>query len=425
MADNTLMDKLSSMPKWLLVTGGVLLVSLLGYGMFYLAFGMNKKPDMVDASTITLDMPDAAGNGYDKSRLDSYREGDYLANSGRNPVDDYWNSLGGDLVSGGGDLSSPGSDDMSFLNSGEYSEAEKKMILGGVKTREEIDAEHARKRAFEQFSSGSSGSQAGGGVSSRPLTQAQKDSVYMARMEKAYEMAMRYQNPGVPASPSPEPQAEERQIEEEEEKERQLDLQKELPMDSFTGDGIISSLDNSGDNGSVDTRGGASRRPIKATFLKNEKISNGERVIIRLMQDLTLSDGTVIPTNTHITGTCNFGKRLRINVKTLHYAGRMFPTDLSVYDNDGTEGIYCPLAEASEKKSKKLKEVAGGVVSAVGSTAGTLLTGNPFIGRVATTGLSGITSSFNQDGSVSVNITAGYEFYIYENIKEEKKYGSR
>ena len=178
MADNTLMDKLSSMPKWILVTGGVLLVSLLGYGMFYFAFGMNKKPDMVDASTITLDMPDAADSGYDKSRLDSYREGDYLANAGRNPVDDYWNSLGGDLVSGGGDLSSPGSDDMSFLNSGEYSEAEKKMILGGVKTREEIDAEHARRRAFEQFSSGGSGSQAGGSAYSRPLTQAQKDSVY-------------------------------------------------------------------------------------------------------------------------------------------------------------------------------------------------------------------------------------------------------
>ena len=420
------MDKLSSMPKWILVTGGVLLVSLLGYGMFYFAFGMNKKPDMVDASTITLDMPDAADSGYDKSRLDSYREGDYLANAGRNPVDDYWNSLGGDLVSGGGDLSSPGSDDMSFLNSGEYSEAEKKMILGGVKTREEIDAEHARRRAFEQFSSGGSGSQAGGSAYSRPLTQAQKDSVYMARMEKAYEMALRYQNPGATAAPVPvpEPQAEEGP-KEEEEVERQLDLQKELPMDSFSGDGIISSLDASSDNGSVGSPGGASRRPIKATFLKNEKISNGERVIIRLMQDLTLSDGTVIPANTHITGTCNFSKRLKINVKTLHYAGRMFPTDLSVYDNDGTEGIYCPLAEASERKSKKIKEVAGGVVSAVGSTAGTLLTGNPFIGRVATTGLSGITSSFNQDGSVSVNITAGYEFYIYENIKEEKKYGTR
>ena len=138
------------------------------------------------------------------------------------------------------------------------------------------------------------------------------------------------------------------------------------------------------------------------------------------MQDLTLSDGTVIPANTHITGTCSFSRRLKIKVSMLHYGNRMFATDLSVYDNDGTEGIYCPLAEETTKKNKKAKDIASGAVGAAGSVAGTLLTGNPFIGRVATSGISTITSSINNDGSISVNVSSGYEFYIYENVKEEK-----
>ena len=421
------MDRLSGLPKWILVTGGVLLVSLIGYGMFYIAFGMNRKVETVDPSTITLDMPDAADNDYSKSRLDSYREGDYMSRVSANPVDDYWNSLGGDLVSGEGDPM----EDFSYLDSGEYSAAEKKLIMGGVKTRAEVDAEHARMKAFEQYMGGDSA--AAPAASSAPasplqMTQAQRDSLQYARMEKALEMAMRYQSSGTPAVPAAQPASvreEEAAEQQPQDEERRLEIQKELPVESFGGDGIISSLDGPSD-GTVPIPGGSVvRRPIKATFLKNEKITSGERVIIRLMQDLTLSDGTLIPANTHITGICTLGRRLKISVKTLHYGGRMFQTDLSVYDNDGTEGIYCPLAESAEKKSRKAKEVAGGVVSAIGSTAGTLLTGSPVVGRLAAPGIAGITSSLNSDGSVAVNITSGYEFYVYENVKEEKAYGAR
>ena len=163
---------------------------------------------------------------------------------------------------------------------------------------------------------------------------------------------------------------------------------------------------------------GVRPKPVKATFLKDEKLVSGNRVIMRLMQDMTLADGTIIPENTHITGTCNIGRRMKINVTVLNYGGRMFPVDISVYDNDGTEGIYCPLVQESNNMKRKAKKVAEGVVSSAGTVAGTLVTGNPILGGMATRGIMTATSSIGDDGTVSVKVSSGYEFYVYENVKD-------
>lgn len=424
MASGGMMDKISSMPKWVIVVIGALFIGLLGFLMYYLAFGMNKKSsNEAEAVNVTVDMPDAADNQYSDSRIAMYREGDFEERKSRNTVDDYWDSLG--APSGEDDLGlsstkSTEEEDLSYMTSSEYSDVEKLTISRGLKTRADIDREHAEKKAFEEAIKKTSG----GSSSYKPMTQAQKDSANLARMQQAYEMAMRYQasatgtqapQPGDGASAS---------VEEEESK---INLEEELaviPMDSIFDDGIISSLDSPSSGGwSAGTT--VHRKPVKATFLKNEKISNGERVIIRLMQDLTLSDGTVIPANTHITGTCSFSKRLKIKVTTLHYAGKMFSTDLSAYDNDGTEGLYCPLAESSERAKKQAKKIASDAVSTAGSLAGTLLSGNALVGRMASSGISAATSSINSDGSLSVNVSSGYEFYIFENIKDDKRYGKK
>lgn len=409
------MATIGKAPKWLLITGAAVILAGAGYGVYYLAFGMNKPKEEVP-DKILLDMPDAEVSDYGGTMLDEYNKQKYNARRGSS-VSDYWDRLDDDLdkPDDGPELS-VGDD----LDPTIYSDYERTQIRNGIKTKEQIDREHAeaaaRRASLEQTyaTTGGSGYTA---TRTRQLTQAQQDSVFYARLDRAYSLAAKYSAaPG--EAPQPDPPAEE--------PDRTIDLDGEdgveasfLPMDSFADDGIISSLDQPASNDVVRYGSGVKVKPVKATFLKNEKLVSGNRVIMRLMQDLTLSDGTVIPANTHITGTVSIGRRMKINVSVLHYGGRMFPVDISVYDNDGTEGIYCPLVEESSSAKKKAKQVAGEVVQSAGSIAGTIFTGNPFIGSMATSGLRSATSSIGSDGSVSVNVSSGYEFFVYENVKDK------
>ena len=404
-------------PKWALVAGASVLLGILGYGMYYLAFGMQKKPEEEQMS-ISVDMPDAEVNEYNTSAMEEFQKD----RNRRSSAQDYWDSLGDDQTDpNGASKVDPFAYDS--LDPAVYSELERQQIRDGVKTKEQVDREHeetarrARELQEAYLSAGGSGYTA----RQKVYTQAQQDSMYMARLDMAYKMAAKYSQQ--PAAPAPQPAETEPKVEEE--PDRTIDLDGDdvkpstLPTDGWSDDGIITSLDTPSQNGVVHYGGKVRRKPVKATFLKNEKLKSGNRVIMRLMDDMTLADGTVIPASTHITGTCNIGRRMKINVTMLHYAGRMFPVDISVYDNDGTEGIYCPLVEESNKSKKVAKKVAQDAISTAGTLVGTVVTGNPFLGSLATNGIRTATSAIGSDGSVSVSVSSGYEFYVYENLKEE------
>lgn len=407
-------EQIGKAPKWLVISVSAVLLGVLGYGFYYLAFGMNKPKEEVP-ETILLDMPDAnEETDYGESALSEFEKAKY---NRRNNVSDYWDSLD--------DEESKREDPEEVadnLDPAIYSDYERMQIRNGIKTKDQIDREHAEAEARRKELENAYATTGGSGYTaqkSRPLTQAQQDSLYMARLERAYQIAAKYSAP-----PAEETAAAQQQPASEEDQERRLDLEEDeesiLPMESFVDDGIITSLDDPVDDGVTHYGNGVKVKPVKATFLKNEKLVSGNRVIMRLMQDMTLADGTVIPANTHVTGTCSIGRRMKINVTMLHYGGRMFPVDISVYDNDGTEGIYCPLVEEASSAKKRAKKVAEGVVSSAGTLVGTLVTGNPIIGSMATNGIRSATSSISSDGTVSVDVSAGYEFFVYENVKTEK-----
>lgn len=407
-------EMMGKAPKWALIAGAAVILALLGYGMYYLTFG-GKKPQEEVPQKILLDMPDAPEDGYSTSALDEFGRS---KTPGRSRVEDYWDSLEDpkDDVDGGNLLTME--DD---LDPNVYTEQEIRQIRSGFRTREDIDREHeleaARKKQLEDALANAAFTD--GSVKQKALTPEQQDSIYMARLERAYSLAYKFSAQPV-ETPVETPAGEEE--EEEGEQERKLDLETEptsLPTDSFVEDGIITSLDSPSTNGVVHYGSGVKPKPVKATFLKDEKLVSGNRVIMRLMQDMTLADGTIIPANTHITGTCNISRRMKINVTVLHYGGRMFPVDISVYDNDGTEGIYCPLVQESNNVKRKAKRVAEGVVSSASTVAGTLVTGNPLLGSMASRGFMTATSSIGDDGTVSVNVSSGYEFYVYENVKDK------
>ena len=399
-----LMQTISKAPKWLLLTGSAVLIAGGGYAVLSSSNLLKKKP-VEQPGQVLIDIPDAPIDQFSSSATDAYANS---AKNGRTNVADWWESMN-DGVPEEDEISTAMDDE---LDPNVYSQLEITNIRCGVWTKAQVDEMHVKEKAeaLERERKKREAEESQPKV--KYYTPEQQDSMYFARLDKAYALANKYManNSGEETPKEPEPPKE---------PERKLELNEQgaLPSDSFTGDGIISSLETESADGVVKYSDSFRARPVKATFLKKEKIISGNRVIIRLMQDMQLSDGTVIPANTHITGICSVSNRLRIDIKRLNYNGRMFPVDISVYDNDGTEGIYCPMAEASQKTKRKIKEATSNILQTAGSAVTGLLMRSPTLGSMASAGVNAVTSSINDNGTITVNVEAGYEFYVYENVE--------
>ena len=172
------------------------------------------------------------------------------------------------------------------------------------------------------------------------------------------------------------------------------------------GDEIISSLDDIDiDNTSNDVAG--IRHPFKCMFVKSQKIHDGERIRIRLLEDYN-ADGISIPANTHLTAICKIGKRLELSVLSIQMNGIIVPLSLEAYDTDGLQGIYCPETVSS----KSAKQASNDAISTAGSTFGGL------VGDIANTIIrTGANLARSANGNVSVSVVSGYEFFLVKNDK--------
>ena len=168
-------------------------------------------------------------------------------------------------------------------------------------------------------------------------------------------------------------------------------------------DGIVSYLDDEPSDGV-----GYGVRPFRCMFVRDQKLTSGQRVTLRLLEDY--SDGGVrIPANTHLLAICKIGERLELSVRSLEMGGRIVPLALDAYDTDGLPGIYCPET-ASSKASRQASDDA---ISTAGRTFGGL------VGDLANTVLrTGATIAKSATGEVSVSVVNGYEFYL---VKVEKR----
>lgn len=142
--------------------------------------------------------------------------------------------------------------------------------------------------------------------------------------------------------------------------------------------------------------------PFKVKFAYNEKVSSGQRVTIRLCEDMVV-DGVLIPVNTHLFATCSVGDRLQLNVSSIDINGKIYTLNYTAYDNDGAEGLYCPQSESS-KMAKQLGEEASQLAQQAVQTA---ITGYP--SRILQSGASAVRQ---KNGAVTVSVTAGYTFYL-------------
>lgn len=410
------LDWLTGLPKVVLAMFALVIFGLLGFAVYFFAFKDKVQGQEPEQQKVLLEMPSASIEDDQATRVDTYKRDNFRAATS---ASDFWNQLGGNsgglVVNADEDQTSTGAQqsDTRIVLAGEvyldpsiYSDIEIYQIRQGLRSKAEIDAEHteaARKEAEERAAEAASSN------ANKPVN---GDSLYFARMEKAYELAMKY-------SSSPESTESDSEPEEEDPDKIEIPEPSYIPENALSNDGLISSLEQES-VGTIYHDGEVKIRPVKATFLKTEKVIGGQRVIMRLKEELHLKDGIIIPANTHITGICNVGERLNIEISTINYGGRIYRTDMSVYDSDGTEGIYCPVIE--QKKGKKAAgRIAGQAATGVASTAATLFTGNPFVGRAASNSIQELSRITLSNGSVAVNIVSEYEFYIFENIKKKKK----
>lgn len=205
-------------------------------------------------------------------------------------------------------------------------------------------------------------------------------------------------------APPPEPAPESVPKEEEDRIDARRVAVRRSGLVSSVGDGFgsvgssgVSSLD-----GGDDELGGDDSYPFKCMFVRDERIRGGERVPVRLLEDLVVG-GQLVPKNTHLMASCSLGKRLEMNIASIEIAGKILTLDYDAYDaNDGGRGIYCP--DVDNRVSRQVKRQAGNnIFMRARSKAGEVAQDVLETGSVVVTG---------SGNDVSVTVPSGYQFYI-------------
>ena len=166
----------------------------------------------------------------------------------------------------------------------------------------------------------------------------------------------------------------------------------------------FSSLDSEGEY--VD---GGQGHAYRCMFMRSEKIHSGQRISVRLLEDMVVG-GTLIPQNTHLQASVTISGRVDIHITSIDIGGRILPLSLDAFDTDGSKGIYCSdLSEAGQKVRQQ-----------VISTGSSLLSSR--LGRIAGDAAQvGLAIARSKSGEVTVQIPAGYTFYVIENTENQIK----
>ena len=172
--------------------------------------------------------------------------------------------------------------------------------------------------------------------------------------------------------------------------------------------GVISSLTSS-EPINTNEWDSSDERMIRCCFAKDMKITNGQRITVRILEDLYMDD-VVIPANSRLTAMCTLNERLNVEINGFELNGKIFKGNYVAYDkNDGNPGIYCTAANDRTNqtvRSAALSEGASSVSSVLGAAGGII---GSLGSRAANVGSSVAQSKFYLS---EVKISAGYEFYL-------------
>ena len=146
---------------------------------------------------------------------------------------------------------------------------------------------------------------------------------------------------------------------------------------------------------------------VKVMFASDQKITSGQRVSLRLLEDIVV-DGRLVPANTFLSAICTIDERLSVVVNAIELGGKIYQLGYVGYDTDGAKGLYCP-----QTKENKVKEEAGQQGRQIGQSLISSRVTN-LAGQLVSAGASIIE---NAKGTVTIQVTSGYTFYL----KQEKR----
>lgn len=353
------MDQKKKAGLILLLSAGVIFVIVLAAGL------KERKGQEQTPENVYTDVPDGDVDKVTDSKTDAYM----AYRTASSDINDYWDSCEDELI-----------------------------------IEEEQESEgyvsHTEVTSAELFGAGypatDTGQPSGESRNIYRETPEQREARHQRRREEAIELADRMQH-------RPE---EEKAREDDEPEEEEVPQAINIPSGTVHRSEVISSLDDWSD-GSVssldDEQSDISTddmHPFKCMFIREEKIKHGQRVTVRLLEDIVVG-GQLVPRNTHIMATCSLGTRLDLEISNIEMQGRILSLGYEAYDTDGIKGIYCPEVGAAGETAR-----SRGV-----SLAGTTLRSR--VGRIAGDIVStGVSLAQTASGERAVIVPSGYTFYI-------------
>lgn len=343
-----------------------------------------KEPKLEKVIQISADVPDANAEALPDSKMDAFDR------KKKRSIEDYWDSMAddapkdedpvADLTSGGRAKGGSG------VRTPSYEELFGPQGGGGTQesvkeARERRDRESAERMA--------------------QLTSQQNKMLedIMSRQQEQQDAARKAQEGEKEEEPD-EPAVPERE---------RIDVERVKVVRS----GGISSLDDgyssSSNNGFSSLDGDDAEfdadeaYPFKCMFVRAEKLKSGQRVSVRLLEDIVV-EGQLVRKNTHLNAVCQISDRVDLSVSSIDLSGKIINLNFVAYDTDGTKGIYAPDLSTDSQLENAIKQTGINAVrrrmnSKVGQTVQDIVQA----GSMVITGT-------GKDRSVM--IPAGYQFYL-------------
>lgn len=354
------------MAIFLIIVGVLLLLLIL------LSSGKKKgaKEEDTQPESVHIELPDADITEVTESKSDAYTAR-HLGRSSR--VDDYYDSC-------------------EVAWNAQKTTVEDPLETVGMDPHKTDERRPQTAKTAEELFASATPVQSGGAKQSNPYreTEIQREERHQRRREEAIDMAneLTGRKDDEPAASEPE----------------RISLDSPVSQAARRG-GIISSLDGMGSGvSSLESQRGVhssdSEHPFKCVFLKDEKLKSGQRVSVRLLEDMALG-AYLIPKNTHLQAYATIDSRLELDISSIEVNGHIIPLGMAAYDTDGMKGIYCPDAG----------EVSRTVKTSGLSTLGSVVGGR--VGRLAGEVINtGVSIAQSKTGERTVIVPAGYTFFI-------------
>ena len=156
-----------------------------------------------------------------------------------------------------------------------------------------------------------------------------------------------------------------------------------------------------------------SRNTIRACVHGDQTVTSGQGVRLRLLEPMRVGRYT-LPRNSIVTGEGRIqGERLGIGIIQVEHGGVIIPVELTVYDNDGQDGIFIPgsmEANAVREVAANLGQNLGTSISITNQSAKDQLLSE--LGRGAIQGVSQYISRKMREEKV--HLKSGYTLMLYQ-----------